>query len=55
MEQGIGWMTRKLISVATITLDIKHYTEEGTEHIDIEQTATGGIKGTTENRILDWK
>jgi hypothetical protein len=23
-------------------------------HIDIEQTATGGIKGTTENRTLDW-
>lgn len=24
-------------------------------HIDIEQTATGGIKGTTELRTLDWK
>jgi len=55
MEQGISWVTRTLISVATITLDIKHYTEDCTEHIDIDQTATGGIKGTTENRILDWK
>lgn len=55
MEQGIGWVTRKLISVATITLNVKHYTEDDTEHIDIEQTATGGIQGTTENRILDWK
>ena len=41
----MGWMTRKLISVATITLDIKHYMEEGTEQIDIDQTPTGGIKG----------
>ncbi len=24
-------------------------------HIDIDQTATGGLKGTTENRTLDWK
>src|SRR5262245_39919282 len=24
------------------------------QHIDIEQTATGGIKGTTEKRALDW-
>ncbi|KAI9887043.1 MAG: hypothetical protein M1823_001115 [Watsoniomyces obsoletus] len=24
-------------------------------HIDIKQTASGGIKGTTELRILDWK
>jgi hypothetical protein len=54
-EQGIGWFTRRLISVAAITLDIKHYVEDDMEHIDIEQTATGGIKGTTENRILDWK
>ncbi|PWW73304.1 hypothetical protein C7212DRAFT_332193 [Tuber magnatum] len=54
-EQGIGWLTRSIISIATITLHIKHCVEEGTEHIDIEQTATGGIKGTTENRILDWK
>ncbi|RPA91392.1 hypothetical protein L873DRAFT_1819589 [Choiromyces venosus 120613-1] len=54
-EQGVSWLIRKAISIATITLDIKHYTEEGVEHIDIEQSATGGIKGTTENRTLDWK
>lgn len=55
MLQGIGWFKRRAISLATITLDIKQYRDdEGVEHIDIEQTATGGIKGTTENRTLDW-
>lgn len=53
--QGIGWIVRKAISIATITLDVKQYRDdEGVEHIDIEQTATGGVKGTTENRTLDW-
>jgi hypothetical protein len=54
-QQDVGWMTRKAIQFATITLDIKHYTQEGTEHIDIAQTLTGGIKGTTELRTLDWQ
>jgi len=53
--QGVGWLTRKAIAWATVTLAIKQYTpEEGTTHIDIEQTATGGIKGTSELRTLDW-
>ncbi|KAG0128338.1 hypothetical protein HOY82DRAFT_467842, partial [Tuber indicum] len=54
-EQGVGWFTRRPISVPTISLDIKHFVKDDTEHIDIEQTATGGIKGATENRIRDWK
>ena len=54
--QGIGWFTRKAISLATITLHSKQYTDDkGVVHIDIEQTATGGIKGTTELRQLDWQ
>jgi len=53
--QGVGWWQRKAISLATVTLHTKQYTgEDGVTHIDIEQTATGGIKGTTELRILDW-
>jgi hypothetical protein len=48
-------MTRKAIQLATITLDIKHYMQDETEHIDIAQTLTGGIKGTTELRTLDWQ
>ncbi|KAA8894267.1 hypothetical protein FN846DRAFT_431467 [Sphaerosporella brunnea] len=55
--QNVGWVTRKAIQLASITLDIKHYTspEDHKEHIDIVQTLTGGIKGTTELRTLDWQ
>lgn len=41
--------------MATVTLYVKHYKDDdGVEHIDIDQRLTGGIPGTTENRILDW-
>lgn len=40
----------------TLTLGVKHYTDEdGNEHIDVEQTLSGGIKGTNEDRTLDWE
>lgn len=44
---------RKAIALATITLDVREYVEDSVTHIDIDQTATGGIKGTTEKRTLD--
>ncbi|KAF8634425.1 hypothetical protein AX15_000876 [Amanita polypyramis BW_CC] len=54
--QGVSWLTRRVISYATITLAIKHYKDEsGVEHIDIDQTFTGGIPGTSEQRTLWWK
>jgi hypothetical protein len=44
--QGVPWYTRKIISLASVTLDVKHYTGDDTfEHIDIDQTLTGGMKG----------
>ena len=44
------------IKKASLTLYIEHYTDDnGLEHIDINQTLTGGIPGTTENRTLDWQ
>ncbi|RPB14324.1 hypothetical protein P167DRAFT_534164 [Morchella conica CCBAS932] len=53
--QGISWWTRKGIALANLCLDIKHYRDDdGVEHIDIVQTLTGGIQGTTELRTLDW-
>lgn len=53
-QQNVRWMTRTAIGLATITLDIKHFKDkEGVEHIDIQQTMTGGIKGTEEKRTLD--
>jgi len=61
--QGIGYLTRKAIGLSTVTLHIKQYTGPAEEpatpgsfvHIDIDQTATGGIKGTSEYRTLDNK
>ena len=46
---------RRAISYATVTLTITSYTDSSSlTHIDISQVATGGIKGTTELRTLDW-
>lgn len=54
--QGLNWITRKALSIATVTLRVNHYTsDDQKEHIDVSQTVTGGIKGTDENRILDWQ
>ncbi|KAK2768566.1 hypothetical protein FQN54_000422 [Arachnomyces sp. PD_36] len=60
--QGISWLTRKAIGLATITLAVTEEdkpTEEDPNgppitHVTIGQTATGGIPGTTESRILDF-
>lgn len=51
--QGIGYLTRKAVGLTTVTLHIKQFMEDGVMHIDIDQTATGGIKGTSENRRVD--
>ncbi|KAH8806673.1 hypothetical protein DL96DRAFT_1765790 [Flagelloscypha sp. PMI_526] len=52
--QGVPWILRKGISVATVTFNIKHYkTNTDTEQIDVVHTITGGIQGTTEERTLD--
>ena len=61
--QGVGWLTRKTIGAATITLNVKQYQgaptapadADGPEvtHVDIDQTLTGGLKGTTEKRCID--
>jgi len=61
--QGVGWFKRKAIRYGTITLHIKHYRvdpEQGQgdqkiEKIDIDQTISGGIPGTSEDRTLIWK
>lgn len=60
--QGVGWFKRKVISLGTVTLNIKHYRVDSenepskkVEKIDITQTITSGIPGTSENRTLIWK
>lgn len=53
--QGVGWLPRTIIKSTTVTLFVKHYKDgEGTEHIDIRQTITGGISGPPDHRTLDW-
>jgi len=56
--QGIGWLTRKAIGLATITQHLKQYPDPddaSVTHIDFDQVVTGGITGTTELRTLDWQ
>ncbi|KAL8763114.1 MAG: hypothetical protein Q9184_001007 [Pyrenodesmia sp. 2 TL-2023] len=53
--QGINWLIRKAVSLATVTMRaIETKDTTGTTHIRVEQMATGGIKGETEERKLDW-
>ncbi|KAI1142872.1 hypothetical protein F5Y05DRAFT_366497 [Hypoxylon sp. FL0543] len=63
--QGVGWLTRKTINTTSVTLHVKQYqgppsppaaAGDGAAlvtRIDIDQVASG-IKGTTENRCLDY-
>jgi hypothetical protein len=54
--QGLPWVLRKTIALATVTLHVKQYTSDSDEkvHIDIDQFVTGGINAGPENRTLDW-
>ncbi|KAF2204455.1 hypothetical protein GQ43DRAFT_364513 [Delitschia confertaspora ATCC 74209] len=59
--QGVGWLTRKAIGIATITQDLKQYNAPSDAdpsgpavvHIDFDQIVTGGLQGTSEKRTLD--
>ncbi|CAI4216169.1 unnamed protein product [Parascedosporium putredinis] len=60
--QGISFLLRKTITLASVTLEIKQFiapplepnkATEPVSHIDIQQIATGGLKGTREQRCLD--
>ncbi|KAK7543500.1 hypothetical protein IWX49DRAFT_588934 [Phyllosticta citricarpa] len=57
--QGIGWLIRKTVSFATVTLHVKQYPDAASPsliHIDIDQSLSpGNIKGTSEKRTLDWE
>ncbi|KAL4957565.1 hypothetical protein BDW69DRAFT_191535 [Aspergillus filifer] len=57
--QGVSWLTRRAISVATQTLHFNSSTiqnEGGTQipQLTMRQTLTGGIPGSTEERVMDW-
>ncbi|KAH7257320.1 hypothetical protein BKA59DRAFT_103657 [Fusarium tricinctum] len=60
--QGIGYITRKGIGMATITIDVNQYSAppkapntstDVVTHIDITQSASG-LTSTQENRCLDF-
>jgi hypothetical protein len=58
--QGIGWLTRKAIGLATVTQHLRQSPTTSSSgapstQIDVEQFATGGLKGSTEKRTLDWE
>ncbi|KAN0068836.1 hypothetical protein V8E54_013005 [Elaphomyces granulatus] len=58
--QGLSWFLRTAIAFATATMKISEYTDvdpttsKSVVRIDITQTLTGGLAGTTEKRILSW-
>jgi hypothetical protein len=57
--QGVGWLTRKALGQITVTQHLRQSPATGedgkpTTSINIDQIVTGGLKGTTENRTLDW-
>jgi len=54
----MGWIMRKTLSYATVTIYIHEYPDsEKPEiyHVDGQQVITGGIQGTKECRTLDWQ
>ncbi|KKY19321.1 hypothetical protein UCDDS831_g05526 [Diplodia seriata] len=54
--QGVGWLLRRTIGLATVTLNHKQYTDAGgIERIDIDQVITPGLQGTREERALTWE
>jgi hypothetical protein len=56
----VGWLLRKALGVATVTQSLRQSFTTGDDgkhiaQITIDQFITGGLKGTTENRTLDWQ
>ncbi|OAP59701.1 hypothetical protein AYL99_06999 [Fonsecaea erecta] len=52
--QGLSWLTRTAISLATVVLTVKEYKQEDIYHVDITSVASG-LSTTQENRTLDWQ
>lgn len=51
--QGIGWLVRQAVQYSTITLHMKHYTDDaGLSHLDQESVSTGNVS-SVENREMN--
>jgi hypothetical protein len=51
---------RTTLAWVSVTLNTKQYQEPGTtdktvQHIDVDNIVTGGVQGSSEQRITDWK
>ncbi|KAJ5129501.1 uncharacterized protein N7515_005540 [Penicillium bovifimosum] len=59
--QKVLWLLRKALALGTIYISISQYKtpdlspDQTLTHINFTQTTTGGLAGTAENRVLDWK
>ncbi|KAJ0420071.1 hypothetical protein BJY00DRAFT_142245 [Aspergillus carlsbadensis] len=58
--QGLSWFMRTTLAWVSVTLNTKQYQEPGTtdktvQHIDVDNIVTGGVQGSSEQRITDWK
>ncbi|ROV90542.1 hypothetical protein VSDG_07461 [Cytospora chrysosperma] len=52
--QGVGWIQRKAIGAASLTLTLKQYVDEaGKTHLDMEGKPSAG-PAQLEQRTLDW-
>lgn len=60
MQQGISWLVRKAIGLATITMTIKQFfgktpeTSAPTVEIEIGQSSGTRLGGTSDTRYMDW-
>ncbi|KAK3174232.1 hypothetical protein OEA41_001476 [Lepraria neglecta] len=55
-QQGVNWITRKGLGIATVKLHIKGYVDsDSITHIDIQNIVAGRSSPTTELRQLDWQ
>ncbi|RDW59259.1 hypothetical protein BP5796_12183 [Coleophoma crateriformis] len=53
--QGVNWLMRKVLSMASVTVTIKEWEEGGLTHIHVENRPASGLPPTTEDRIFDYK
>ncbi|KAL4811283.1 hypothetical protein BDV18DRAFT_129046 [Aspergillus unguis] len=58
--QGLSWFLRTTLAWVSITLKTKQYqspdsTDKTIQHIDVDNIVTGGVQGTSEQRVTDWQ
>nr|QYO45714.1 LCCL-domain containing protein [Beauveria bassiana] len=54
--QGVNWLMRKVITMATVTLIVTQTKDaSGNILLDIENKPSGGMPGAVEKRVLNWE